>query len=265
MIFLTAFTHSIIVDSYKHKRQAGQFYEEYKVLLKSINKIYPEATPVLFLFEGICNINELRKLHPKVFVFNWQKYFKPELGIDLNYLLALKETIQFFDENIIMIDPDCIIVKRFDEYIDDDYDVTVVTRGHIKWNNRRNDIIFAPAIYNQKKLTGVISYIDHLFVKGYKNGVNTGDWWANVQPEVTQIYIEAGINLDINFDGFPSSFGRIKIDDKEIKLKVVPQYVLSYPIQDEKYYPETRIIHYKNYKYRSTPEEVFKKWGDRKD
>ena len=265
MIFLSAFTQSVIIDSYKHKRRAGQFLEEYKWLLKSINRIYPDTMAVLFNFEGIINVTELKKIHNKLIVFNWNKSFKPELGIDLNYLRVLKETLDMFNDDIVMLDPDCLVVKEFDNLLKDDVDITAVTRGWINWNGFRQDIIFAPAIYHKNRKEVIHNYINYLFKESYKLGYKTNDWWANVQPAVTKIYLDAGIDLTVDFNGFPSHYGSIKLQGIETKLKVVPQYILSYPIQDEKYYPETCIIHYKNYKDRSTPEKVFKQWGERKN
>jgi len=265
MIFLTAFTHSIIVEDYKHKRRAGQFLEEYKWLLKSIEKHYPNNLALLYNFEGIIDVTELKKIHNKTLVFNWNKLFKPELGIDLNYLRALKSTLGLFDDNILMLDPDCLVVKKFGELLIDDVDITAVTRGWVTWNGLRNDIIFAPCIYHNKRKDVILNYIDYLFKAGYKMGALRKDWWSNVQPCVTQIYLDAGIDLSVDFNGFPPKYGTIKLEGIETKLKVIPQYILSYPIQldtsgEEKYYPETKIIHYKNYKDRKTPEEVYKNW-----
>jgi hypothetical protein len=269
MIFLSAFTHSIVVKEYEGKRRAGQFYEEYKWLLRSINKVYPDAVAVLFNFEGIININELKSIHQKTIVFNWNKHFKEYLGIDLNYLSALKTILDLMDDNIIMLDPDCLVIKNFDELLTDDVDITAVTRGRVNWRSGRHDIIFAPAIYHKENRNTVKAYVDHLYLKAYKLAEQTKDFWSNVQASVTDLFLSAGMNLQVDFNGFPPEYGRLKIDDYNVKLKVIPQYILSYPIQiddksgEEKYYPETKIIHYKNYKDRSTPEKVFNKWMNR--
>lgn len=263
MIFLSAFTHSIIVKSYEHKRRPGQFLEEYKWLLKSIYRSYPEAIPILFNFEGIIPVEQLKKIHNKLIIFNWNKHFKEGLGIDLNYLRILRECLIMFDDDIVMIDPDCLVVKRFDELFEDDVDITAVSRGKVTWNNLRQDIIFAPAIYHKKRREVIFNYINYLFKEGYKQGKKSGDWWANVQPMVTKIFIDSDIDLSVDFNGFPARYGETELQGIKTKLKVIPQYVLSYPIQDEKYYPETAIIHYKNYKDRKTPEIIYKNWVER--
>lgn len=260
MIFLTAFTNSIIVKEYKHKRRTGQFLEEYKWLLRSINKHYPESIAVLYNFEGIVNPNELKAIHQKTIIFNWNKKFREELGIDLNYLIALKETLSLFDDDIIMIDPDCLIVKRFDELLNDDVDITAATRGPVKWNGVYHNLIFAPAIYHNRRKDALFSYISKLYLKAYLTGEQTKDYWSNVQASMNEIFFAAGMKLECDMEKFTPEYGEAEIQNQRIKLKVIPQYILSYPIQEEKYYPETCIIHYKNYKDRNHPETVYKNW-----
>lgn len=262
MIFLTAFSQNILVPEYQKKRHPGQFFEEYKYLLKTIFKIYPDATPILYIFEGKINSKLLKDIHPKLIIFDWNSQYNERIGIDLNNLKTLMATMDLFDEPIIMLDTDCLIIKRFDEYIQDDVDITAVTRGFVKWNGDRHDLIFAPAIYHNHRPQNVRAYISKLFKIAHERGFNSGDWWPNVQAAVNDIFLEAQIDLRVDYDGFPSRYGQMIIDSLQVNLKVTPQFVLGYPIQDEKFYDETRIIHYKTHKTGNDhARKLFEQWS----
>ena len=256
MIFLTAFTNNIIIKDYKRKRKFGQFFNEYIYLLRSIRIFYPDAIPVLYLFQGSINEDGLKHQNPNLIIHNWNKRFRPELGIDLNIILALKEAMTLYDDDIILLDTDCLVVKKFDELLIDPVDITSVTRGKISWNDRRHYIIFGPSIYHKSRKSAVYNYLNELFRRGYEVGSQTGDWWANVQPCITDIYMEAGIATDIK----EPHYGAKIINGCIVKLKVISQYIFSYPIQDEKFYDETCIIHYKNHRLRYFPNKLFNKW-----
>lgn len=269
MIFLSAFSQSIIVPGYERKRKPGQFFEEYKYLLKSIFLFYPEATPLLYLLEGEINQDELMKIHPKLLIFDFSKLYKKDLGIDLNIVLILMSLISnpiWKGQNIVTLDTDSLIVGRFDEYIFDyKADITQVCRGHISWKGFRQDLVFGPGIYHRNNDDNVMTYLDFLFELGLRHGQKENDFWVNVQPSVFKIYEAAGVDTDIDFNGFPSHQGTWRIMDEShvlrfVTLKAVPQYVLAYPIQEEKYYSETKIIHYKNHPDRKEREKIFNKW-----
>ena len=100
-------------------------------------------------------------------------------------------------------------------------------------------------------------------MKGYKIGGITKDFWSNVQAGVNELFFSAGMKLEVDYKHFNPEYGTLNTGKEEVKLKVLPQYVLAYPIQEEKYYPETCIIHYKNYKNRNRPADVYRDWVDR--
>lgn len=269
MIFLSAFSQSIIVPGYEKKRRPGQFYEEYKFLLKTIKIFYPDSIPVLFLIEGDIDENELKKIHPRVQVIDASNKYVKEFGIDLNILLFIRSIIVnpiYSGQNIVTLDTDSLIVQKFDEYIFDYFtDVTQVSRGNVSWNGYRQDIIFGNGIYYRNNDENLLTYLDILFKRGLDHGRMTGDFWSNVQPEVYHLFEKAGVNMEVDFNGFPCHSGILNIREESgrklfIKLKAVPQYVLSYPIQAETFYPETAIIHYKNHPYRKNIQKLFDKW-----
>jgi len=261
MIFVTAITEDIVVKGYEKKRKAGQFYEEYKYLLKSLQTVYPDATPMLFILQGKYNRAELEALHEKLEVVDYTKKYNPLLGIDTNYLLIIQEVYNNTDQDVVMLDTDCIVIRRFDDYCVDDIDVTVTTRGGLTWNGERHDIVFAPAIYHQNNRDAVNEYIDTLISMGAEYARVHANDWINIQASVNQLYLEGGM-----LDGFPSS-GDLKVDTEKtgvisgVRLRVVSQFVLGYSfdVRTEEPKPETRIIHYKGHK--SKRKEVYDRWA----
>ena len=265
MIFLSAVTESVAVKGYEKKRKTGQFFNEYQFLLKTISRVYPDAVPVLVVFEGNYQKYKLKDHNKNLLIFDWRKKFNPDLGIDTNKLYAVKEIIKLMDETIILLDTDCFIVKNFDEYIfDDKVDITSVTRGKINFNGVRQDIIFAVNIFNNKNRYVLFNFIDKIIEYGRIRAVKTGDNWNNIQPGFTACYLKYKIDLSINMKTLESNCGTVAVNDESsIRVKIVPQYVLAYPIQKEKYYDQTCIIHYKNHPLRKDNLlKLFFDWGN---
>lgn len=247
MIFLSVITNKTI-KPLKGRRKDGEFYIQYKYLLKSINKIYPNAIPILYVLEGDMPRHNLENLHKNVIVVDYRKQYKEKAGMDTNKLIILKNVINEYNDHVVLIDTDCLVIKKFDEYLNDDVDITNINRGETMYKNVRQDICFGVFIFHKYRLDNLRIFIDRLILMGKDHGAKTKDWWNNIQPMVTKIYHEAGIDTS---DASNIVRGDIEVNGVTIKAKAVPSYVLGNSFRYEKNgtpHPDARILHYKTSK-----------------
>lgn len=261
MIFLTAFSNKILVPDYMNKRRVGQYAEEYKYLLKSISKTYPEATPIYYLFEGELNQDIFLPYNERVKGNDWTERYNAEKGIDSNILGCILHAMsEYPTEDILLLDPDCLVIKKFDEHLQNDCDLMVTTRGALSWRDGRHDIIFNAIMLRREGNPGHNRFLSELITRSEKRRIETKDNWSNVQSSLTDMILEERIKTEVDFKGFPPHKGVLRLAGLRLQVKVIPQYVMSYPIQDEKRYEETCIIHYKNYRLRRFPDQVYNEW-----
>ena len=264
MVFLSGLTIDIEVKDYKRKRSPGQYLNEYKYLLKTINHFYPHASAVLYIFQGEVDDKELKDIHPNTSIVNAQKLFKKDKGIDLNLLFALKEIMELYKQTVILMDTDCFIVNDFTDIINDYPDITAVTRGKLNWKGFPANIVNAVSIYNSMRPHSVFAYLERLIKNATKHINSTKDNWNNVQPYMTIMFEKAGVDLSIKASEIQSpKYGEAYYSSNlPVYLKAIDQRILAYPIQDEIFYKETKIIHYKNHKLRRKDlDQLYELWG----
>lgn len=260
MIFLTAFSHSIIVEDYMSKRSNGQYFKEYCQLLRSIHRTYPKAIAVLYLLEGDIDEKKLFKIHGNLIMFDYRNKFKTELGIDVNILYVLKSAMNIFKNEIVLLDSDNLVIRNFDHILKTDVHISAPTRGNVSWRGHRQDIIFNAIIIHNKDRALQLEFIDQLIARSMFRATKDNDYWSNVQSTLTDFYLESGVNTEVDMKEFRSTQGVHSIKEKGLLLQAVPQYVISYPIQEEKRYDQTCIVHYKNHSLRKEPEKLFDQW-----
>lgn len=259
MIFLSVITQAVEVAGYSKKRKSGQFHHEYGWLLKSIYKTYPEAIPVLYVLEGSVDVETLKGFHPNLTVVDYTNRYKRELGIDIHKLKAVREAYQQYGDNVLLSDTDCIVSKRFDDFLETTADVTFIKRGKVMWLNHRQDVCFGVSLYHNNNSSAVVAFIDDFIQRGTQAGRRRGDWWNNCQPICTEYCLEVGEYM--LGDKTDIQQGVVNIGGQDVVIRAVPQGYLgdSFNHKTEQPHPDSRILHYKQ---RKLPvDEIYKRWG----
>lgn len=245
MIFYTALTYKPV------------YVEQYRYLLKSIHHIYPNATPILYLLTDFDRtvLDSLWRENKNLIFVDWREGFNPSLGFDTNFIRGLRHCYQQNSDCIVSLDADMLVCKPFDEFLDNDADVTATSRGYIKDKMGRQDICFGVTIYSQRNPHSVIAFFDALEERALKWFNPENRTWFEIQTEFNNIFMMAGGEL---LDGYPAKHyekheppiparvGRFIFKQQEIILRVADFILLgcSYPPR----YGESYIIHYKREK-----------------
>jgi hypothetical protein len=246
--FYTALTHD------------PKYLMQYEFLVQSIGLVYPEAVPILYLFDDFRgrSIKRLKRANPRLIVEDRRELFDPNLGFDTNFVRGLAECYRSVDGPVISLDADMLVRKNFDDLLNSEFDVIATTRGYYPVEpHGRNDICFGISIYSRRKPESVSAFLDELLARAMKWNGKSERPVFEVQTEINNIFSEADNSL---LDGYPykaftstdaivpAKVGSIRIGQTDVVLKVVDTIELGceYPPR----YHQAKVIHYKSEKRR---------------
>jgi hypothetical protein len=249
MIFCSALTKTNIYNG-----KPALFATQYLYLLRSIARVYPEATCVLYKLtdfpEG--DIAAFAREVKDFRVVDRRGEFDIEVGLDTNFARTIQHCREENPGEVVVgLDCDCVVAKRFDDLLEDGIDVVMSTRGYLMNEHGRQDIVWAPALYrpNDRATEFLDRLLERVTTERWMSG--DGPSWFEVQTEVSEMLAEA--NPALNDYLWDEARARIVPDFEPVVcdlgfavVKVVNFIELANSIPSR--YRDASVIHYKREK-----------------
>jgi hypothetical protein len=230
------------------------FAEQYAYLVRSIAKVHPEATPVIYMLSEFpqSDIDMWKEANDRIQMRDWRDHFDISLGLDTNFARTIKMCREDHPSEVVVgLDCDCVVARRIDHLLEDGIDVVMSTRGNLLTEHGRQDVVWAPALYRPNERA--TQFLDTLLERAMKPKWTQSEEtsWFEIQTEASEMLAEANPVLDEHVwnektGQIEPTFSPVDCDFGYAVVRVVDFLLLANSVP--KRYGEAAVIHYKREK-----------------